>query len=68
MQGYIKVQVHNKRMDMVATIIYLSSFGSRLALWSGPSIFLSKVKCFSITLAPRATAAIGTSIPRVWSE
>ena len=23
MQGYIKVQVHNKRMDMAATIIYL---------------------------------------------
>ena len=28
----------------------------------------SKVKCFSITRAPNATAAIGTSIPNVWSE
>ena len=40
----------------------------RLALWSGPSIPRSNVKCFSITVAPIATAATGISIPRVWSE
>jgi len=26
------------------------------------------VKCFSITVAPNATAAIGTVIPKVWSD
>ena len=29
------------------SIICLSSFGSKLDLWSGPFIFLLKVKCFS---------------------
>ena len=47
---------------------FLNSLGSNDALWSGPSKSLSKVKCFSITLAPIATAASEISIPLVWSE
>ena len=43
--------------------ISLNSEGRRDILWSLPSKFLSNVKCFSITFAPRATAAIGTVIP-----
>ena len=37
-------------------------------LYDRPSIFLSSVKCFSMTFAPNATAAIGISMPIVWSE
>ena len=48
--------------------IDFSSAGSSEALWSGPSMSLDKVKCFSITSAPKTTAAVGTSIPSVWSE
>ena len=33
-----------------------------------PAKLLSRVKCFSITLAPRAAAAMATAIPGVWSE
>ena len=48
--------------------IFLSSSGSKLALWSGPFKFLSKVKCFSTILAPKATAASGQLMPKLWSE
>src|SRR3989338_6108481 len=50
---------------LIASTIFFNSRGSRDALWSGPSIFLSSVKCFSIILAPIATAAIGSSMPIV---
>ena len=45
-----------------------SSSGERLALWSGPGRALSSVKCFSITTAPSAAAAMSASMPAVWSE
>ena len=51
----------------IAFTIAFSSSGSKEALWSGPSIVQSSVKCFSIQEAPKATAAISTSIPKVWS-
>ena len=38
-----------------------TTFGLKLATWSGPFRFLFNVKCFSIILAPKATAIIGTS-------
>ncbi len=38
------------------------------ALWSGPGMSRSRVKCFSITVAPSATAAVETASPSVWSE
>src|SRR5659263_663761 len=53
---------------LIPYTISLNSLGSREALCSGPGRFLSSVKCFSITHAPIATAAIGTRIPVVWSE
>ena len=46
----------------------VNSSGSRLTLWSLPSIPWSRVMCFSITAAPRDTAAIGTAKPRSWPE
>ncbi len=36
--------------------------------WSGPSIFLSMVKCFSTMDAPLDSAAMQDEIPMVWSE
>ena len=48
-----------------AFTIAFNSSGSMDAIWSGPFIFLSRVKCFSIILAPNAAAAIGISIPMV---
>ena len=54
-------------MLRIPSIIALSSAGSRLALWSGPGRDLSVVKCFSIIVAPNATAAIGIS-PMEWHK
>ena len=34
-----------------------NSVGSRLAFWSGPGRFLSRVKCFSMTEAPNKAVA-----------
>lgn len=48
--------------------ISLNSSASKLAQWSGPFKSRLSVKCFSITEAPKATAATGTSTPSVWSE
>ena len=48
-----------------AVTMAASSAGSRLALWSGPSMFLSRVKCFSITAAPSTAAATSHSQPWV---
>ncbi len=53
--------------SLIDDTISLSSSVDSDALWSGPGISWSRVKCFSIISAPRATAAIGTSIPLVWS-
>ena len=53
---------------LILKIIFLSSNALRLDFWSGPSQDLLSVKCFSITSAPKATAAIEISIPKVWSE
>ena len=50
------------------SIICLSSFGSKLDLWSGPFIFLLKVKCFSMTEAPIATALLGAIKLKLWSD
>ena len=50
-----------------AFTIAASSAGSSDAAWSGPAADLSRVKCFSIIVAPRAVAATGTSMPAVWS-
>jgi hypothetical protein len=41
----------------IPSIARRSSAGSNDAAWSGPRIALSRVKCFSITHAPSATAA-----------
>jgi hypothetical protein len=46
----------------------VSSPGSSEARWSGPGMARSRVKCFSTTAAPSATAARAHSIPGVWSE
>ena len=46
----------------------LNSSGVEEARWSGPCKFLSKVKCFSITLAPREIDKMAASIPAEWSE
>ena len=46
----------------------LNDSGSREWIWSGPSNDLSKVKCFSITFAPRTAAANGVVISKLWSE
>ncbi|MBA7580517.1 hypothetical protein ES708_22409 [subsurface metagenome] len=48
--------------------IALNSLGSKEKVASGPPNDLSKVKCFSIIEAPKATDAIGTDIPKVWSD
>src|SRR3989344_1981669 len=40
--------------------IVLNSSGVADALWSGPFIFLSSVKCFSITQAPNVAAITAT--------
>ncbi len=45
----------------------VSSSGIMLHVWSGPYIFLSKVKCFSKICAPREKATIAAEIPTVWS-
>ena len=45
-----------------------SSPGSSDAAWSGPGSERSSVKCFSTSTAPSAAAAIGTAMPRVWSD
>ena len=47
---------------------FLNSLGSNEALWSNPLIFLERVKCFSITIAPKETATIELNEPNVWSE
>ena len=45
-----------------------NSCGSAEARWSGPGRALSRVRCFSIRAAPRATAASAASTPWLWSE
>ncbi len=45
-----------------------SSSGSSENAESGPPSARRRVKCFSITQAPSATAAIATSMPSVWSD
>ena len=52
-------------MRRTACTMARSSSGFRLAFWSGPGRFLSSVKCFSITTAPRAAAATSHSQPVV---
>src|SRR6185437_1039916 len=52
----------------IAKTMRLKSAGSSEAAWSGPSALRSSVRCFSMMLAPRATAAIAISMPSVWSE
>ena len=42
-----------------------NSSGSIEAIWSGPSIFLSKVMCFSMATAPNDVAIIAASFPSV---
>ena len=42
--------------------------GSALAAWSGPSAVRSYVRCFSITVAPAATASAPASASVAWSE
>src|SRR2546430_1165245 len=44
-----------------------SSAGSREAWWSGPGSERSRVKCFSKSSAPMATAAMLRLIPWLWS-
>lgn len=46
-------------VSRIADTIRSSSSGSSANWWSGPSIDLSSVMCFSTTLAPSATAALG---------
>ena len=43
--------------------IIVRSSGSSEDIWSGPGMERSRVKCFSITLAPMATAASEASTP-----
>ena len=43
----------------------IGTVGSKEKEASGPPNFLDLIKCFSIILAPNATDAIGTPIPRV---
>ena len=44
-----------------------NSAGSAALVWSGPGIDLSSVKCFSIIVAPSATAAMDETSLCVWS-
>jgi len=52
----------------ISSTIVLNSAGSREKDESGPPSFLSKIKCFSINLAPTAAAVTGTVDPTEWSE
>ena len=52
-------------VSLISFTNFFNSFGSKLATWSGPFIFLDNVKCFSITDAPNATAEIATLFSRV---
>ena len=45
-----------------------NSAGSSEAAWSGPGSVRSSVRCFSMIVAPRLTAASDASMPRLWSE
>ena len=47
--------------------ISFNSAGDMLQTWSGPTMVLSNVKCFSKILAPRAHAASAAAMPTVWS-
>ncbi len=53
---------------LTARTMALNSAGSNEKAESGPPSSLDNVRCFSIIEAPEATAAMGTSIPRVWSD
>src|SRR3989344_7491512 len=55
-------------MTRMVFTVALNSCGSEEAWWSGPGRFLSRVKCFSMTQAPRVTAMMETWWPSVWSE
>ena len=44
---------------------FFNSLGSKEDAWSGPLAFLFNVKCFSIILAPKATAPIEVYIEEV---
>ncbi len=53
------------KLALISIIIAVNSLGSTDALWSGPSRFLSIVKCFSIIEAPNVVAILGVNIPAV---
>jgi len=48
--------------DRIPRTIAANSSGSNEARWSGPVRVQSRVKCFSITVAPKATAAMASVI------
>ena len=52
----------------IADTMRVSSSGSSDARWSGPGSVRSSVRCFSTIVAPRAAAAIGTTMPGLWSD
>ena len=66
--GFFEPLPIDNSISLIDIIISLNSFGSRDALWSGPGSVLSRVKCFSIIVAPIATAAREILKPNVWSE
>src|SRR3990167_3953333 len=55
-------------VSLIILTIFLNSSGNSETLWSGPKAFRSKLKCFSITSAPIATAKDGTKVFNEWSE
>ena len=55
------------RLGAAATMA-VNSFSSSENEASGPPIDLSRMKCFSITFAPKATATTGATMPVVWSD
>ena len=53
---------------LIAKTKFFISLGSKENFSSIPPLFLSNVKCLSIIVAPRDTAATEAPIPKVWSE
>ena len=64
----LMVEPSDNSSSRVRSTMSRQSIGDMEKAWSGPSLFGSSVKCFSMRRAPRATAPRTVACPGVWSD